>query len=246
MAEKFHAHLTNLCMPLTPAPTLSCLFLCDFDGTIVAHNASMSLLQRFALPEWREVEKEWHAGHLTARAGMQKQVSLLRVSSAELDHFVDQVSIEPDFVDFAQRVARQGWELRVVSDGLDYVIRRLLQRHGLAHLPVYANHLHAVADGRYQLDFPHGSTACRAGSGTCKCAVARMHREPAVRPILIGDGCSDYCLAHAVYEVWAKDHLLTYCQEHGLPHWPLSSFAAAAARVYDPHWLQRAWPVDQT
>ncbi|MBF0096782.1 MAG: HAD-IB family phosphatase [Magnetococcales bacterium] len=212
----------------------------------MAQNASMSLLQRFALPEWRAVEKEWHAGHLTARAAMQQQVSLMRMSADALEQFVDQVPIEPGFVDFVQSVAKQGWALCVVSDGLDVVIQRVLQRHGLAHLPVFANQLHRLSDGCYQLNFPHGSSTCRSGSGTCKCAVAaRQQGSSAVRPILIGDGCSDYCLAHEVYEVWAKDHLLSYCQEKGLPHWTLSSFAAADARVQDPQWLQRAWPVNR-
>ncbi|WP_130470339.1 MtnX-like HAD-IB family phosphatase [Candidatus Magnetaquicoccus inordinatus] len=224
-------------MSATSLPSVTCLFLCDFDGTIMPEDVSDALLSRFALPEWQEIETAWRAGTLSARDCMQQQVALLRVALCELDQFVDQRLIDPGFAPFVQQVTARGWQIRIVSDGLDYAIKRVLQRHGLADLPVFANHLQVLADGSYQLHFPNADPHCRSGSGTCKCAVAAREGGAAQVSILIGDGSSDFCLAHQVQQVWAKDRLLNYCQKQGLPHWPMPDFSAAAQRVQNGDWL---------
>ncbi|MBF0183035.1 MAG: MtnX-like HAD-IB family phosphatase [Magnetococcales bacterium] len=224
-------------MSLLAPPAVTCLFLCDFDGTIIPQDVSDALLGRFALPEWHDIETAWREGRLTARECMQQQVSLLRVEHGQLDAFLDQVEMDPDFPEFVRQVSARGWQLRVVSDGLDYAIWRIFRRYGLTQLPVFANHLQLLDTDRYQLSFPHQESACRSGSGTCKCAVAEKSLGESVVPILLGDGSSDYCLAHQVRQVWAKDRLLRYCQQQGLPHWPFTGFAEAVRRLQGREWL---------
>ncbi|MEO5349309.1 MAG: HAD-IB family phosphatase [Magnetococcus sp. YQC-3] len=196
--------------------------LCDFDGTIVRDDVTDALLERFALPEWRALEEEWQAGRIGSRACMSGQVALLRVMPAELDRFLDRIEIDPDFSSFVGHAHRLGWKVTVVSDGVDYAIRRILNRHGLGHLPVFANHLEHLDGECYRLSFPHANPDCLPLSGTCKCHVARQSGS---MHILIGDGASDFCAASVVQMVWAKAALLRHCRERGLPHRPFTCFS---------------------
>ncbi|MEO5341486.1 MAG: MtnX-like HAD-IB family phosphatase [Magnetococcus sp. MYC-9] len=208
--------------------------LCDFDGTIVPEDVTDALLERFARPEWRHLEQEWRAGRIGSLACMQAQIALLQVSPAELDHYLDQVAIDPDFVPFVQQVRRLGWKLTVVSDGIDYVIHRILARHGLDYLPVFANHLARLHHGGYHLSFPHSNPACLSAAGTCKCRFAEPAFTGGSPCLLIGDGNSDRCVAAAVPLVWAKEGLLHHCRQQGLPHWPCRHFRDALAYLDAP------------
>ncbi len=211
--------------------------LCDFDGTIVPEDVTDGLLERFALPEWRVLEEAWRAGRIGSQACMRGQVELLRVTQNDLNHYLDQVEIDPDFPAFVDHTRRLGWSLLVVSDGIDYAIRRILDRYGLGHLPVFANHLQWLTEESYRLTFPYAQSDCRSASGTCKCRVAHGTESSHSLNILIGDGASDFCVAEAVHMVWAKDRLLQRCREQGLPHLPFSRFRDCLEQVTSPVFL---------
>ncbi|MBF0154033.1 MAG: MtnX-like HAD-IB family phosphatase [Magnetococcales bacterium] len=201
--------------------------ICDFDGTIARKDVTDSLLEAFALPEWRLWETEWQAGRLGSRACMERQIGLLRASLEDLDDHLDRIDIDPGFARFVDHAQRLGCDLLVVSDGIDYAIQRILHRHGLGFLPVIANHLERVGQDRYRLSFPHAHTLCSAAAGTCKCHVARNHASSGRRHLLVGDGASDFCAAAQVDLVFAKDKLLRHCLERGLPHVPFVRFTRA-------------------
>jgi 2-hydroxy-3-keto-5-methylthiopentenyl-1-phosphate phosphatase len=116
-----------------------------------------------------------------------------------------------------------------VSDGLDYVIQRILSRYGLSDLPVFANKLKAVSASRWRLAFPFAMEACLMSCGHCKCGRAGNARQNARKVLVIGDGRSDYCVAKQADLVWAKGRLIDHCESHGLPFQPFDSFSEASA-----------------
>ncbi|MBF0423684.1 MAG: MtnX-like HAD-IB family phosphatase [Magnetococcales bacterium] len=204
---------------------MSAKILCDFDGTITHRDVTDGLLERFALPEWRLVEEDYLGGRIGSRECMLRQVDLIRADPSEIDRFLDQEEIDPFFPEFVQFCKDTGLQLQIVSDGMDYAIKRILGRHGLDHLPIVTNHLEILGNRRFRLQFPHANDGCSRGSGTCKCAMAKpaqqalpwlfQHPEEdggAWRTILIGDGTSDYCVASTVDLVFAKNKLLEYCR----------------------------------
>ena len=213
---------------------MSCRIVCDFDGTIAIEDVTDIVLERFALPEWQAIEQDWKSGRIGSRECMLRQIDLLRATQAELDACLDHVAIDPGFPAFVTLAHQLGCELLVVSDGLDYAIRRILGRHGLNHLPIMANRLEAVGESRWRLAFPHASDGCAKGSGTCKCRIATAGEDaaPALR-LLIGDGASDFCAATSVHMVFAKDKLLDHCRTNSLPHVAFSDFAEAARLLGD-------------
>jgi 2,3-diketo-5-methylthio-1-phosphopentane phosphatase len=209
-------------------------FFCDFDGTVTRADVTDVLLEAFADPAWQDVEAEWLAGRIGSAACMARQVALIRAERAALDAAIDAVPIDPHFAAFAAYCRHQGFGLAIVSDGLDYAIRRILARAGVVGLPVFANHLQPLDHGRYALTSPHGAASCDAG--TCKCRIIDPDRSGTT--VLIGDGRSDFCGATAATLIFAKDKLLAHCRERRLPHRPYRDFrdvlalatAMAAAR----------------
>lgn len=199
--------------------------LCDFDGTVSVEDITDSLLERFGRPGWQAIEEAWRRGKIGSHDCMAQQVALLDASAAEMDAHLDNMSIDRAFPLFAAAAQEAGISLTVVSDGLDYAIRRILASHGLADLPVVANRLDAVGSHGWQLDFPYGSPGCR--SGNCKCSCATNARAERKRVLLIGDGASDFCVAGEADLVFAKHRLIEHCRAAGIPYVPITGFADA-------------------
>ena len=204
-------------------------FALDFDGTITQEDSTDSLLERFALPEWREVEALWEAGLIGSRECLARQVALLRASPEELDDAIDEAAVDPDFVDFVAEAEARGIALSIVSDGFDRVIRRVLAREGVA-LPFASNMLTYRGGGRWSAGFPRAREACAAGSGVCKCTA----RPAAETLVLVGDGRSDFCLAGRSDLVFAKGKLQAHCRAEGFSHVPVRGFSEILG------WLENA------
>lgn len=196
--------------------------LCDFDGTIALEDVIDSLIERYGLPGCETLERDWRDGRIGSRKCMRGQVALLDMSPEQLDSHLARCQIDPAFPAFVETARARNIPLRVVSDGLDYAIHAILQRHRLDDLPVSANHLRPVARRRWELHAPFRSARCH--SGTCKCACARLAGAGGRRTLLIGDGASDYCAAGEVDFVFAKHRLIAHCADRGIPHRAIDGF----------------------
>lgn len=133
------------------------------------------------------------AGAISARQCMERQIPLIEAPLERLDAFLDTVPVTGGFVEFVRYSRSKGIPLGIVSDGMDYPIKRILNRHGLRHVPVVANRM-VYREGAYRLEFPYGREGC--ASGVCKCGVAEAVSGDG-KTLLIGDGLSDCCLARS-------------------------------------------------
>jgi 2-hydroxy-3-keto-5-methylthiopentenyl-1-phosphate phosphatase len=201
----------------------------DFDGTISHQDSTDILLERFADPAWREIESSWQAGLIGSRQCMAEQVTLLRMSEAELESFIDGIEIDPAFPAFIAACRACDIDVSVVSDGLDRIVGGVLARCKLANLAVCANALVFLGDNNWRLHSPHRSNSCRSAAGTCKCQVAarygKAERSAPKLTLLIGDGRSDQCLAEEADFVLAKSALAPYCGRRNIPHLAFTGFA---------------------
>lgn len=198
--------------------------LCDFDGTVAVEDVIDSLLDCYGRPGWQALERDWREGRIGSRECMSGQVALLELTRDQLDAHLDEVRIDQAFPAFVERAHAAGVPIRIVSDGLDYAIQRILRRFGLDALERSANHLvQAVSPRRWVLDSPYHARGC--ASGTCKCAcVERARAAGAARTLLIGDGASDFCAADRVDFVFAKHRLVEHCRAAGIPYVPITGF----------------------
>lgn len=186
---------------------------CDFDGTITREDATDAVLTQLADPAWMQIETEWKHGRIGSRECMQLQIPLIRADRATLDATLDRIELDAHFVRFAEFCDAQAIEIIIVSDGVDYFIRRILSRVGLEHLEIIANHL-VFTDTGYALESPYADMGCTSASGVCKCKVVTRGREPR---IYVGDGRSDFCVSAKPEIVFAKKSLATYCAQNAIP-----------------------------
>lgn len=203
---------------------------CDFDGTISVVDTTDRVLSRLAAPEWEALEADWLAGRIDAAACMKGQIALIGGSNAELDAVLDAVEIDPGFPAFAAWCADHKIPLTIVSDGVDYFIRRILARYGLEDLPIVSNRLAGEAGARALVQ-PHRRLGCAAGAGVCKCDVAAARPSQHETMIYIGDGRSDFCVSHRADMLFAKDALAAYAAGRGEAHHVFETFHEITATL---------------
>ena len=199
----------------------------DFDGTISLLDVTDTLLNRFGKPGWQDLEDAWERGEIGSRECMKGQVALLDMSEAELQQHLDTIEIDAHFAGFVAEAKAHGVKVQVVSDGIDYAIRHVLARHGMADLEVIANHLVQTGERSWRLDSPWASNHCTRASGNCKCE--RLAEQQAVhgRVLYIGDSTSDFCVSGKADFVLAKYKLIVYCESRGIAHARFEHFGQA-------------------
>jgi 2,3-diketo-5-methylthio-1-phosphopentane phosphatase len=205
------------------------IIFCDFDGTITLADVTDEILIRLADPAWREIERLWTAGTIGSRECLERQLALVKASRQELSALIDSIPVDPGFRKFVRLVRRKRIPFVVVSDGLDYVIRRVLAHAGLHSRGRNGIHFYSSAGrlikGRFAVSFPHAAASCAHGCATCKPQVIQALREDHWPVIYIGDGLSD---RHAVAEadfVYARQPLLDFCRSKGIPARAFNTFA---------------------
>ena len=195
---------------------------CDFDGTISVVDTTDRVLSQLAAPEWEALEADWLAGRIDAATCMRRQIALIEGSDADLDAVLDEIDLDPGFTAFAAWCADHAIPLTVVSDGVDYFIRRILARHDL-DLPIVSNRLVGEA-GMRALAQPHRREGCAAGAGVCKCEATGAHLGQTELMVYIGDGRSDFCVSHRADVLFAKDSLADYVASRGEAHHRFETF----------------------
>jgi 2,3-diketo-5-methylthio-1-phosphopentane phosphatase len=209
------------------------LFL-DFDGTISERDAIDALLEAFAAPEWLMIEAEWQAGRIGSRVCLGAQMALVRATPTEVNALLDAITVDRGFADLLDTCAAHRVPVHIVSDGLDYCIRRILANAGprvvraAAHIPVYSSRLKPAGAG-WRIEFPDFAGACAHGCATCKPAVMRRLNPTGARAVFVGDGLSDRYAAECADLVFAKGKLADYCRARGLAHVRYADLGRVAA-----------------
>ncbi|BEU97145.1 MtnX-like HAD-IB family phosphatase [Acidovorax sp. DW039] len=229
MNKQINLSLRSPAVP--PRSDIGWMVQSDFDGTISKVDVTDSLLQKFGLPGWQALEDAWERGEIGSRECMQGQVALLNMDRDELHAHLDTIELDPHFSHFIAVADERGIPVQVVSDGIDYAIRYILQRHGLGHLPVIANRLVQTGTRNWQLQSPWASAACARASGNCKCERLAEQQLTHGKVLYIGDGSSDFCVSAKADYVLAKDKLVDHCVRHGIAHSTFSNFSEALAML---------------
>ncbi len=211
------------------------IVFCDFDGTITELDVTDLILSELAPPSWREIEQQWVRNAIGSRECMERQFALVEASDAELDALIDAVPVDPGFPRFYRFLEARQIPFYVVSDSLDYVIRRVLRRVGMNGELENGVHLFAGSLGRpgkrLAASFPFAAPDCQHGCGTCKEAIVRRLAGARHPVIFIGDGLSDRFAIEASHLVFAKRQLLAYCREKGIGCQAFETFADVQAAL---------------
>lgn len=218
---------------LTLMALSSPIIFSDFDGTMTGPDATDLILTELAHPSWREVEQEWVRGAIGSRECLERQMALVETSEEQLDALIDSVELDPHFGAFLRFVEKQRIPFYVVSDGFDYVIRRVLKRAGVEGGLENGAHLFASSlrfqGRRLATSFAHPSAGCEHGCATCKAGILRRLGRGRHPVVFIGDGLSDRFAVEVSDVVFAKRRLLAHCREKGIACHAFETFAEVEA-----------------
>jgi 2-hydroxy-3-keto-5-methylthiopentenyl-1-phosphate phosphatase len=207
----------------------------DFDGTITQIDVTDEILSKLAHPSWEEVEQEWVRGVIGSRECLSRQMALVDASAEELNSLIDAIPVDPCFGEFHQFLQKRRIPFYVLSDGFDYVIRRVLARCHVRGPLRNGSHLFSSSLGiegrRLATSFPYSPQPCGHGCATCKAAIIARF-APKHRPVIfIGDGLSDRFAVELSDLVFAKRQLLAYCREKNIPCRPFDTFMDVQAAL---------------
>ncbi len=109
------------------------LFIVDFDGTISINDTIDVLLELFASKEYLSIEERWKNNEMGSMECMKLQFELIKVKEDKLKSFLENVDIDYSFIHFCHYAAKWG-KIAIASDGIDYPIQKMLERHQLSNM----------------------------------------------------------------------------------------------------------------
>jgi 2,3-diketo-5-methylthio-1-phosphopentane phosphatase len=190
----------------------------DFDGTIARRDIGYNLFNHFSQGENDELVPLWKSGELSTRECLLREAAMVHAGPDEIYRFLDQFELNRGFESFVRQCRSSDIDLIVVSDGLDFYIKYVLERHGLSELEVLANR-GILENHRLTVTFPFDNPGCeRCGSCKGERICEYRARHPGVRVLFVGDGYSDACAVTEADLVFAKKDLEQYCLKHNIDH----------------------------
>ncbi len=197
--------------------------LTDFDGTVTRTDVAEDILEAFAPREWWAIEEEHRARKIGTREAMVRQFDLVRGSEPDMLRFVDEhVKLDETFPPFVAFCRSRGLPVEIVSEGLDFYLRHLLEKWRI-DIPVRTNRA-SFEGGRVRIGYPYADPTCNL-CGTCKLQRVFDLRVAGFQVTYVGDGHSDLCPAIEADVVFAKKELVDLCREEAIDFIPFDTFA---------------------
>jgi 2,3-diketo-5-methylthio-1-phosphopentane phosphatase/HAD superfamily hydrolase (TIGR01509 family) len=192
------------------------LILCDFDGTISVQDMGYVLVNQFTSGNWEAIDRDFRKGKIGSKEAYSRIAKILIGDESAILSFVQQHSaIDPYFPIFCQYCRENDIDIKIVSDGLDIYIKKILEIHHLSEIFFYANLTHFRDGEAMDISFPYSEEECGL-CGTCKKKLIQLHRKEYDSIFFVGNGLSDRCAAQEADFVFAKDSLYPYCVEQDI------------------------------
>jgi 2-hydroxy-3-keto-5-methylthiopentenyl-1-phosphate phosphatase len=198
------------------------LVLVDFDGTITKNDVGALLFNSFSGEKSKTIVSEWLKGKISSKECLQKECELIEITKTQLKNFALSQKIDEHFLDFVDLCKREKIELAILSDGLDYYIKTILQKYHLEDIPFYSNTLR-FAGKKLVPEFPYFERGC-GNCGNCKKYHLKNLRRPEQKVVYIGDGLSDKCAIGEADFVFAKNDLKSFCEKEKISYFKFKDF----------------------
>lgn len=222
MSRKQDYVATDLKVVIDLDPVKKILIQCDFDGTITEDDVSFMLLDAFAKGDWRAIYKEYSDGKITVGEFNERAFALVRASKkAMLNYLNGKVIVRRGLKQFVELCTQKTFRLVIVSNGLDFYVRRILEDNGLENMEYHAAETRFHAN-RLQVRYvgPDGNTV----DAEFKDKYVNQFINEGYLVVYIGNGSSDVSAAAGSHQIFATESLLEHCQRTGLTCIPFTSF----------------------
>ncbi|WP_131503419.1 MULTISPECIES: 2-hydroxy-3-keto-5-methylthiopentenyl-1-phosphate phosphatase [unclassified Exiguobacterium] len=200
--------------------------LCDFDGTVTEHDNIIALMKEFAPQEaFEPLKKGVLDRSLSIRSGVGQMFRLLPSDRKQeyIDFLINRAVIRPGFDTLLAFAKSNGIDFAIVSGGIDFFVQPILACL-LTDETIYCNGSD-FSEETVRIEWPHAcDAACNNQCGCCKTSIARKLKQDGDTIIAIGDSVTDFELAKKADHVYARDYLITLCEQHGIPYTPFETF----------------------
>ncbi|MDL1892011.1 2-hydroxy-3-keto-5-methylthiopentenyl-1-phosphate phosphatase [Sphingobacteriales bacterium CHB3] len=208
----------------------------DFDGTITRQDVGNAFFREFSGERCSGYVAEYKAEKISAKELFRQEVAAIGVlDEGRAEDFLFSQPIDDSFKSFVEFCRARAIAFHVVSDGLDYYIRKILSHNGIDGVSFFANKLEAVRENgiaRLDISFPFDHAECTR-CACCKRNIMLTHAGEEDIIVYIGEGYSDRCPAQYADVVFAKEELQKFCQEKNISYFLYSSFDDVVERMED-------------
>jgi 2-hydroxy-3-keto-5-methylthiopentenyl-1-phosphate phosphatase len=182
----------------------------DFDGTLTEEDVSFALLDAFADGDWRQLFERYRQSKMTVGDFNSKAFAMVKASREELLRVArEQVKLREGLRNLVNFCQGSGTRFLIVSNGLDFYIKAILEDVGLGNLEVYAARTEFSPDGlKVNYIGPEGKVLKKG----FKEAYTKLFLNQGYQVVCIGNGPSDYFPAALSQHVFARDGLADICK----------------------------------
>jgi len=163
--------------------------LCDFDGTITFCEVIGVIYNKFASGNCDQLVKLWMRGEISTPEEIQGCFATIHANRQEMEAELNAIGIDGNFPAFLDFCHSQGYQFAILSDGLQWYIEYILNKHGISGLTIYANQIEFSSLG-FKISFPWYDAAMPK-RGTSKPTIIKHYQDSGGRVVFIGDGLSD-------------------------------------------------------
>jgi 2-hydroxy-3-keto-5-methylthiopentenyl-1-phosphate phosphatase len=186
----------------------------DFDGTITEEDVSFVLLDTFAQGDWRQLLQKYRENKISVGDFNTRAFAMVKASSEELLRVVrDKVKLREGLHNLVDYCQERGFRFLIVSNGLDFYIRSILEDIGLGNIEIHAAQAKFNPEGlEVQYIGPEGAVLKKG----FKEAYTKLFLKQGYQVVCLGNGPSDIFSASLAKHVFARDGLLDACREKKL------------------------------
>ncbi len=198
------------------------LVQCDFDGTVTEEDISFLILDTFADGDWRQLLAQYREKKISVGCFNTRAFTMVKEDKPTLEQFVkERFELRAGFRELVEYCRGKGLRFVIVSNGLDFYIRTILEAIGLDDIEVFAAQARFGTDGveaRYL--GPEGNEL----QDDFKEAYIRHFLNKGYRIAYVGNGDSDIPSARLAHHVFATGQLLDYFKGESLGCTPFTDF----------------------
>jgi 2-hydroxy-3-keto-5-methylthiopentenyl-1-phosphate phosphatase len=195
---------------------------CDFDGTITEEDISFLILDAFADGDWRQLLGQYREGKISVGYFNTTAFAMVKESEATLKKFVERnFDIRGGFGEMVKYCQKRGLRFVIVSNGMEFYIRMILEHIGLDDIEVIAAKADFRDDGIRASYIGPGGNRLQDGF---KKEYTRQFLNDGYHIVYIGNGASDVPSARLASHVFATGEMLDYFRKEGISCTPFGDF----------------------
>lgn len=204
---------------------------CDFDGTITTKDVGEHMFLKFGDGDKAySIFQRWLKKEIDSTQEWKELLDLVKdLTKVQFDDFLKTIEIEYGFKEFVQFCDQNNLDLTILSDGMDYYIKKILANNGFDNIVFHSNKMVFTEDGP-KVTFPHSDEECKDCANCKRNHIIENSSDDDIT-IYIGDGYSDTCPSQYVDFVFAKNILLKFCEKERISYYPFKNFKDVINRI---------------